>query len=460
MPARVARPRPLLLLGLLCACDPGEGRPADVDEPDWRADPTDYGGEEGPPIDEPPMQAPDFLAAVAAESPPADRYDFLGYVKLEGSGYWIHDVEPSESILDLLDKHGIDPTDPDQGIVNPPIASKDHDAGRMIAVSADGRLFLEREDAFRARLLAVKAMPKASLSVLDGEPTPPPDDGSESDADRPDFRDGIWLTDTRDRVTNPSDYPWRAVGVQMFKHTGDDEWSVSTWKRWGSGTMIGPRTLLTAAHVVLEQESSDDLQVMAAAPGAYGASFNGDGDPGPGYASNAKFSWGIRRAVWYMWPLGHYAWKEYKFDYAAVVLEDLGWSPGFIRFGQNSATWLDYRHYNKAGFPQATESCGDSPFGAWGECNGWMYHIYDEVRGVWSYTADHRLDTQNGESGTGIYVYRANTGDRVEYFINVAGNTGATDGGLGKRLREGSFNSICNTVKDFPSSFWPDQAGC
>src|SRR5262249_7827692 len=155
---------PATVLGLLCACDPSPGRPPEADEPDWRADPTDYGGEEGPPSDDAPMQEPDFLAAIAAESPPPDRYDFLGYVKLAGSGHWIHDEEPADSVRALLEKHGIDPTDPDQGVANPPIRHEDHDAGRMIAVSADGRVFLEREDAFVKRLIEIEKMPESSIS--------------------------------------------------------------------------------------------------------------------------------------------------------------------------------------------------------------------------------------------------------------------------------------------------------
>jgi V8-like Glu-specific endopeptidase len=460
MAARIVRPYrqlPLALLCLLCACDSPEGPPPEPGNEAWRADPTHYGGEEGAPSDEPPMQEPDFLAEVAAESPPPDRYDFLGYVKLEGSGYWIHDEEPAESVTALLEKHGIDPTDPDQGIVNPPIDSKDHDAGRMIVVSADGRMFLEREDAFVERLLEIQASPEAWVSYLEDEIPPPPDDGSIGEVDEPSFRDGIWYSDTRDLVASPSSYPWRAVGVQMFKHEAGNEWAVSDWDRYGSGTMIGPRTVLTAAHVLLE---GNIVHIMAAAAGAHGKSFSSDGDPGPGYSTNAKYPWGIRRAVWYMWPLAHYAEDEWKYDYAAIALQDLSWSPGFIRFGHNSTTWLNYRYYNSSGYPQDIFDCAASPVDS-GECDGWMYSAFDQVREVWSYTARHRLDNQPGQSGSGIYVYRENTGDRVEYFIQVAACEGSgPDCGLGKRLREGSTSSICNVVNDFPSSYWPGQGGC
>jgi hypothetical protein len=57
-----------------------------------------------------------ILREVARESPPAERFEFVGYVKIDGEDTWIHETPPEGNVRDVLEAHGIDVDDPSQGV--------------------------------------------------------------------------------------------------------------------------------------------------------------------------------------------------------------------------------------------------------------------------------------------------------------------------------------------------------
>lgn len=449
----------LALVSTFCAV-PGcyEGVDAHVD--------PDRSGERPPPtsLDEiehvdqlPALEGEDALREIAREIPPVDQYEFVGYARLEGEPLWVHDEEPEGTVGEVLAAAGIKLGDALQGLELPP-GLEETDAARGILVSADGRVFIERLDAFEARLRHIANMPEDGMSGPGDEGwTPPGMEVHRSALWNPSdpAAGGIHGSDQRTPITSTS-YPERAVGVAIVRPQAN---SGSVWSgqiRWvgrGSGGMIGPRAVMTAAHVI---SSNNNVVVTAAAPGKRGTSWNGDDDdwgPGLNYHSSSKFPYGARRVVWYYWNTGYDGHPRY--DYGALILQDLAWSPGWIRAGHQSTSWLDYRKgWYMFGYPGG--SCANS-FDGDGTCGAYMYRIKGETRDVYTNYAIHWLDTQPGQSGAVIYYLKNN--DRVAYLINHGNCDGVRDCGVAKKLRSGSYNSICSIVNSYPSSFF-SQSDC
>lgn len=394
--------------------------------------------------------AESVLREIARESPPVEQFEFVGYVKLEGEDTWIHDTPPQGNVRDVLEAHGIDVEDPDQG-VDMPKELRETDAGRGLMLSADGRLFLEREDAFLTRVRALASMPEAATYGSLEEGTAGEDDVAPRSAffAPQESRSGIHGSDQRTPVTS-SGYPYRAVGQQVFRKTGGGSvWTTSVnWGRSGSSGSIGPRAVLTAAHVIANTQG--DITVSAVGPAARGYSWNGDADPGP-WTSNSKFPHGVRRVTWYAWPLGSFD-GGMRYDYAVLTLADEARSPGWVRFGYQGTSWLNFKQgWNHYAYPGPTRDCANA-VDSDGDCGGYMYHIFGETRGAYTYYVEHWLDNQPGHSGAPIYISK--NGDRVIYLVHVKSCDDPRDCGAGKRLRSGSVSTICNWVEAWPSSFF------
>jgi V8-like Glu-specific endopeptidase len=388
-----------------------------------------------PPREREPIDEAGYLRLLEETSriePPEDRFEFLGYLKPANSDVWIHpDVEPAESLQDLLRERLLE------------FPRQDDDAARGILVSADGRVFVERESVYGLRLRALTSMPPEGQSstrgtdyVGDGEVDPDPEDGEGRDVEA-EPKDTIFGSDGRSLRTTSS-YPWRAVGVSILRSSGGN------WSRGaGSAAMIGPRAALTAAHVISPNGSS--FNVLGVAPAARGYSWcSGSGSNN---ASTCKFPFGLRTVQWYYWP-GQWEGGGAKYDYGVLILQDQNWSPGWIRFGYQSTSWLDWRNMNTAGYPAPGKSCSASPDSD-GECGGYMYRQYENTRSVYTNVAYHKFDVQEGQSGAPIY--NKSGSDRVVYLIHRGSNGTSA---WAKRLRSGSFSTVCSWVKNWPSSFF------
>ena len=389
-----------------------------------------------------------ILREIATEVPSADIYEFIGYVELDGEDVWIHAEPPEGNVRQVLERHGVDVSDPNQG-VDIPRELQDTDAGRGVLVSADGRLFLEREEAFLARLREIADMPEAGAfgSTEEGR-----NDDSQSERrglyTPKETRSGIHGADQRQPVVS-SGYPYRAVGQQVLRKTGGGSiWTPGGWSRSGSSGSIGPRAVLTAAHVIAN--AAGDLKVSSVAPAARGFSWSNSADPGP-TGNNTKFPHGIRRVSWYAWPLGAFD-GGMRYDYAVLTLYDQARSPGWIRFGYQGTSWLNFKNgWNMYAYPGASHSCANA-YDADGDCGGYMYQGYGESRGAYRYYVEHWLDVQPGHSGAPMYISK--NGDRVTYMVHVMECENPRDCGAAKRLRAGSTNSICGWVEAWPSQYF------
>ena len=136
---------------------------------------------------------------------------------------------------------------------------------------------------------------------------------------------------------NDTSFPWRITG------------KVRTAGGWGSGTMIGPRHVLTASHVV---------------------NWNADGSGNPGWATftpayfDGHGPWGelnVTQVVFWEQAPGSLTDQETAFDYVVLVLEErIGDSIGYAGTRSYDEGWNGGAYWHYVGYPGELSS-GERP---------------------------------------------------------------------------------------------------
>jgi V8-like Glu-specific endopeptidase len=213
-------------------------------------------------------------------------------------------------------------------------------------------------------------------------------------------------TDDRVQITNTRAVPWRRI-VQLTITAGNGR------KFLGSGALVGPRTIITAAHCVYMHSQGGFVREIQCSPGR-------NGDQKPYGTMNGSRVWTVR---------GWTVHKNPDCDYAAIILPRpvSQQDPGWFGFANLNDIELMSSRLNMSGYP------GDKPLGT-----QWFHGRV--AKSVSDRRIFYDIDSMGGQSGSPVWLRRP---DGKRYMVGIH-TTGSPTGNSAVRINQQVFQNLRN----------------
>lgn len=212
--------------------------------------------------------------------------------------------------------------------------------------------------------------------------------------------------DDRKKITATKKYPWRTICSLRIKAKDGTRWI-------GTGFLIGPRTVITAGHVVYMHKHGGWAKSIEVIPGR-----NGSKKP-YGSCTSSKFH-SVK---------GWTKSKKRVNDYGAIILPKnckLGNKVGYFGYANYSLFKLLGLKVNLSGYP------GDKPSGTqWWHCR--------KIKLVTPRTLIYNIDSAGGQSGSPVWKYK--NGKR--YVVGIHTN-GSSLGNSATRITSAVYKNLKN----------------
>ncbi len=219
-------------------------------------------------------------------------------------------------------------------------------------------------------------------------------------------------SDQREGVGNTTSFPWRTIGqtVAAFEHGDDSKTTIR-----GTGVLIGNRTVLTCAHVVVDNQRWPDSMTFAPAK-------NGSQEPYGVFRVDKK---AVRGEYWYD--------DNTEYDLALLTLDSpVGEQTGYMVIDVKPVSFFENMTVNIAGYPGDLGSAE-------------LYFAAGSVTATSGNFIYHQVDTAGGQSGAPVWVYYEEEGGRQLVAIHTRGSTQRN---LAIRLTQTFFDWINTYLKE------------